>query len=235
MDASSGNSLPVNNLVFGTGSSTNNLNINYGTVVANPSAPVINASGSISAPAASVVISIAAVGLQPGTFALIKYTGTPPVSIANIQVSPPPGVAATLQNDTASNTIDLHITSIPNQLTWDGASSGAWDLTTLNWLNAQSVLTVFQQYTNNGVVVAGDAVTFNDNVANNATNITLNSQFFAFPVVVNSSLPYSIVGTGGIKGSTSLSLSGSGTLTLLTSNSFTGGVTIANAGLGYYQ
>ncbi len=228
VDVSSGIPLPANNLVFGLGGAIYNLN--YGTLTLNPTAPAINATGGISAPAASVIINIAATGLQPGTFTLIKYTGPPLASIANFQVSPPPGVAAMLMNNAANHSIDLNITSIPNQLTWDGVNGAAWDLSTPNWLNALGVLTVFQQYTNNGVV-AGDAVTFDDTVADNSTNITLNSTFDAFPVVVNSSLPYSIAGTGGIAGPTSLALSGSGTFTLLTSNSFTGGVNLANTEL----
>ncbi len=227
---SPGTPLPANNLVFGLGGGNVTNNFIYGTLTGNPTAPVINAAGGISAPASSVVINIAAIGLQTGTFTLIKYTGTPLASIANFQVSPPPGVAAMLVNNMASNSIDVNITSIPNQLTWYGTNGSSWDLTTPNWLTPLSALTVFQQYTNNGVV-AGDAVTFNDTLANNSTNITLNSRLFAYPVVVNSSLPYSIAGTGGIAGPTSLALSGSGTFTLLTSNSFGGGVNIANTSL----
>jgi autotransporter-associated beta strand protein len=227
VDASSGNSLSAGNLVFGNGTN----NFSYGTLTANPTQPAINAAGGISAPGANIVINIAATGLQLGTFTLIKYTGTPLASIANFQVSPPPGYGATLVNNTGNDSIDLQITSTASQLTWSGINGDSWDLSTPNWLNSLSALTVFQQYTNNGVV-AGDGVTFDDTLQNpNSTNITLNSTFYAFPVVVNTSLPYSIAGTGGITGVTSLALSGSGSLTLLTSNSFTGGVNIADTSL----
>jgi autotransporter-associated beta strand protein len=227
VDVSSGNSLPVNNLVLGNGTN----NFSYGALAANPTTPAINAAGGISAPGSSIVINISATGLQLGTITLIKYTGTPLASIANFQVSPPPGVGATLVNNTANDSIDLQITSTASQLTWSGINGNSWDLSTPNWLNSSSALTVFQQYTNGGVV-AGDGVTFDDTLQNvNSTNITLNSTFYAFPVTVNSSLPYSIAGTGGIAGPTSLALSGSGTLTLLTSNSFSGGVNIANTSL----
>lgn len=234
VDVSPGVSLPVNNLVFGLGNATNNFN--YGTLAANPTAPAINAVGGISAPASTVVINIAATGLQPGTITLIKYTGTPLASIANFQLSPPPGVAATLVNNTGNDSIDLNITSIPNQLAWNGVNGGSWDLATANWRNlAGGGITVFQQYTN-GTVIAGDAVTFDDSVTNDfvnpqPTNIVLNSTFSAFPVVVNTSLPYSIAGAGGIAGVTSLASSGSGSLTLLTKNSFTGGVNLTGGSL----
>src|SRR5439155_23934259 len=70
----------------------------------------------------------------------------------------------------------------------------------------------------------------NDFVNPQPTNITLNSTFYAFPVVVNSTLPYGIAGAGGITGVTSLVKSNSGSLTLLTSNSFSGGVSINDSG-----
>ncbi len=91
VNASSSIPLPVNNLVFGLGSATNNFN--YGVLTANPTVPVINAAGGISAPAANVVINITATGLQPGpAFPLIQYTGTAPANLANFSVNPPPGV-----------------------------------------------------------------------------------------------------------------------------------------------
>lgn len=231
LDVSSGNTLAVNNLTLGNST----INISYGTVTANPAFPAITASGGISAPGSSIVINLAATGLQPGTFTLIKYTGTALSSIANIQVSPPPGVAGTLVNNTANHSLDLQITSIPNVLTWNGLHGGSWDLTTPNWALPSGAITVFQQYTNNGVV-AGDAVTFDDTLTNDfvdpqPTNITLNATFYAFPVVFNSTLPYRIAGTGGIAGPTSLAISNSGSVTMLTSNKFTGGVIVAGATL----
>lgn len=257
VDASSGNPGAANNLVVGTNSTlsltpysgANGINVNgnltlqdnatmifnYGTLTANPTAPAINVSGGLSAPGANLVIKITATGLQAGTFTLIKYTGTAPASLANFQVSPPPGVAAILVNNTGNDSIDLNVTSIPNQLAWNGVNGTSWDLTTPNWANTlTAAITVFQQYTN-GAVIAGDAVTFDDTVTNDfvnpqPTNIVLNSTFYAFPVFVNSTLPYSIAGAGGIAGVTSLVKSNTGSLTLLTSNSFTGGVSINDSG-----
>lgn len=257
-DASIGIPLPANNLVVGTNSSlgltlnnaangvnaTGNLtlqdnatnNFAYGTITANPTAPAINVTGGISAPGSNIVINIAATGLKTGTFTLIKYTGTPLANIANFQVNPPPGVAATLVNNTGNDSIDLNITSTPNQLAWNGVNGTSWDLATANWTNLISGgITAFQQYTN-GSVIAGDSVLFDDTLTNDfvnpqPTNIVLNSQFYAFPVVFNSSLPYRISGTGGILGVTSLVVSNTGSVTLLTSNKFTGGVTLAGGSL----
>ncbi len=256
-----GNPLAANNLLVGTNSTltlalsspangvnaagvtfqdnaTNNFG--YGTVAENPAFPAISMAGSISAAGSNIVINITATGLKTGTFTLIQYTGTALASIANFHVSPPPGVTGNLVNNQGNHSIDIQITQIPNVLSWSGLNGTAWNLSTPNWSNTVAGgITVFQQYTNNGVV-AGDAVTFDDTLTNNflnpqPTNIVLNSTFYAFPVVVTTSLPYSIAGAGGIAGVTSLSVSnsvaGSGSLTLLTSNSFTGGVNISDASL----
>lgn len=257
VDASSGNPAVANNLVVGTNSTlsltlnstANGINVagnltyqdnatnnfNYGSLTANPTNPAINVAGGISAPGSSIVINISGSGLTAGTFTLIKYTTGTLASVANFQLSPPPGVGATLVNNTGSHSIDVHITSTPNLLAWNGVNGTSWDLTTANWTNTiAGGITLFQQYTN-GSVIAGDAVTFDDSLTNDLvnpqpTNITLNSTFYAFPVVVNSTLPYSIAGAGGIAGVTSLVKSNSGSLTLLTSNSFTGGVFINDSG-----
>jgi autotransporter-associated beta strand protein len=257
INASSGTALPANNVVLATNGTVNlalnptaiginasgNLtyqdnatnNFAFGTVTGNPTAPAINVAGGIFAPGSNVVINITATGLKIGTFTLIKYTTGTLASLANFQLSPPPGVAATLVNNTANHSIDVNITSIPNQLVWNGVNGTLWNLTTANWTNPiAGGITLFQQYTN-GSVIAGDAVTFDDTLTNDfvnpqPTNVNLTARFFAFPVVVNSTLPYSIGGAGGIIGVTSLVKSNTGSLTLLTSNSFTGGVFINDSG-----
>jgi autotransporter-associated beta strand protein len=253
IDASGGNAMPASSLVVGLNGSlalalnstaigvnatsgitfqdnaTNSLS--YGVLTANPTAAALSSSGSISAPGTNIVINISATGLKTGQFKLIQYGSGTLASIANFHVFPPPGVNAFLSNNVAAQSVDLVISTTPNQLAWNGAITTIWDLATANWTNVTSGgLTLFQQYTN-GSVIAGDAVFFDDSLYNDfinppATNIFLNSQFYAFPVVFNSTLPYSISGTGGIQGVTALIVSNTGTLKLLTSNSYTGGTTI---------
>lgn len=256
INSSSGNAAPVNNLtVAANGSLTLTLNpaatgltvagsltlqdnatnnFGFGTITANPTAAVINVAGGISAPGSNIVINIAATGLQPGTFTLIKYSGATLANLANFQISPPPGVSAVLVNNTGNHSIDLHVTAIPNQLVWNGVNGTSWDLSTANWTNpVTGTITLFQQYTNNGVV-AGDAVTFDDTLTNSSpqpTNVVLNSMFYAYPVIFNNTLPYTIAGSGGIQGVTSVLVTNSGSVTLLTSNAFTGGVSINNGSL----
>jgi len=65
-----------------------------------------------------------------------QYTGASLGSIANFVLIPPPGVAATLVNNTGNDSIDVTITAIPNSLSWYGASGNNWDLTSVNWKNS---------------------------------------------------------------------------------------------------
>jgi autotransporter-associated beta strand protein len=242
------NGASVNNLVVGTNTTLNltasgtspgvtasgsltfqdnaTNNFNYGTLTANPTAPAINAAGGISAPGTNIVIGITALGLKPGTFTLIKYTGTSLGSIANFSLNLPLGVVATLQNNTGNDSIDINVTVVPDNVAWNGASGTSWDLTTPNWTNlAGGGLIAFRQ---------GDGVLFDDTLTNDfvnpqPTNINLTATFSVYPIpglIVNSTLPYSFGGVGGITGPSPLIKLNTGSLLISTSNSFSGGVFI---------
>jgi autotransporter-associated beta strand protein len=221
--------LPVGNLKFQTSGS---LNIAFGTVFLNPTVAAVTASAGITI-APTNIINVTGFGLKPGTITLIKYaTGTVSSSdFANIGYTLPPGVVGTLVNNTANQSIDLNITSSPNQLTWSGVGGVNWDLSTFNWTNnANGLPAVYQQYTN-GSVIAGDGVRFDDTLTNDfvnpqPTNVNITVGFTPFPVTVDSTLAYSISGPGGITGIGNFVKNNTGSLTLLTSNSFSGGMAV---------
>lgn len=239
LDLSSGTSLPVNNLTF-QNNTTNNFN--YGTVSVNPANPAINAGGTISVPGSGIVINITAFGLQPGTFQLIKYTGTAlsGPQFANISIgSLPPGVVASLVNNTGNDSVDLTITSTGQNLSWyglDGVTgliNPIWAINTpTNWVSVGTTTPAlrYQEYTSGGVTV-GDPVTFDDTLYNDfsnpqATNLNLTAAVRPFQLIVNATLPYSISGAGSIVGQGSIVKSNTGSLNLNTSNNFSGGVFI---------
>ncbi|MGA2060921.1 MAG: autotransporter-associated beta strand repeat-containing protein, partial [Thermoguttaceae bacterium] len=120
--------------------------------------------------------------------------------------------------NTTTNTIDLVVTGAVGNLTWVGAlNSNAWDVqTTTNWSGA-----VDQLFYNT------DQVTFDNSSANLTVNIAPTAVMpGSITVNCNSSHNYVFAGTGSITGGTSLTKSGSGSLTINTSNAYTGPTSI---------
>jgi len=101
-------------------------------------------------------------------------------------------------------------------LTWTGAVTGNWDTTTGNWFNG-STATLFH---------TGDDVTF-DNTAS-TFNVAISGAVFPGSVQVNAGVNYSFSGSG-IGGNGGLTKNNTGTLSLSTSNAYTG-ITTINGG-----
>lgn len=164
-------------------------------------------------------INIASVTPVIGRYPLLK--GTFSAEVASdaevITGSMPSGITATIVDDTAGSTqsiyLDVTAITIPT-LAWTGAvSSGIWDInTTANWTPAN--------------YSEGSSVTFDD-AATGTTNVVLNSTVHpALVTFANESVDYTLGGTGAIAGATSLTKTGTGTLTIANTNTFTGGTSI---------
>ena len=95
-------------------------------------------------------------------------------------------------------------------LSW-GLAEGAWNYTDANW-NGNT-------YTDNTKVLFNPA---------EDANVTLDNPVSPATVVVNSPANVSITGTGMISGETSVNKAGSGTLTINTSNTYTGATVLHN-------
>jgi autotransporter-associated beta strand protein len=167
-------------------------------------------------------VNILSGSLLPGQFQLIKYTnsiggtGFPALNLNFL----PPHVLGYLSNNTANSSIDLVITNVNEPIAWN-TGSGLWDIaTTVNWLDASSHPTTYQQ-----ALGIGDSVLFSDSAAGGT--VTLNTGVTPSSVTVNNAnSAYTISGTGSINGTESFTKTGSGTLTLGTTNSFIGGISI---------
>ena len=115
----------------------------------------------------------------------------------------------------------LTVTGSAASLVWSGTNGSAWDLsTTTNWLNGGAADEFYNL----------DIVRFDDTSTNGNVSITGTVQP-ATVLVTNSSRAYTF-GGGALGGIASLVKSGSGSLTLTSSNGFSGGTTL-NGGTIY--
>jgi fibronectin-binding autotransporter adhesin len=148
-----------------------------------------------------------------GTYTLIQY-GSFAGDLANLTA--PPGF--TLNNNTTAKTIELISAHVPVDLTWRGDGIfNTWDVgTTANWIAGGSPEVFFNT----------DTVTF-DNSGSNTPAITLASDVAPAAVIVNASQDYTFTGGGITTGS--LTKSGSGTLILDNTNTYSG-ATVINSG-----
>ena len=108
----------------------------------------------------------------------------------------------------------------PTNKTW-AKGSDYWDVnTSLNWLDDDSVESVYME--EGGI---GDYVTFGDTDFGGGT-VSLYTNVYPSGLIVNSADNYIIDGSGSINGGMALLKSGTGSLTLGTANSYYGGTVI---------
>lgn len=133
------------------------------------------------------------------------------------------GSRAVTIDTTTSGQLNLTYTGAASgNLNWNSTSSSTWDiLNSLNWHNTGTSAT--DRY------YQGDTVTF-DNTAGLQTSVVLETTVSPGSIVVNSESSgnnYGFSGVGGIAGAaTTLTKSGSSTLTLSTNNTYAGGTTL---------
>ncbi|HLX60329.1 MAG TPA: autotransporter-associated beta strand repeat-containing protein [Planctomycetota bacterium] len=172
--------------------------------------------------------------LGVGTYKLITFTGT----LFNFDA----GSSFTVGNtplagksyffSQVGNEIDLTVSSGASSLTWTGATNSLWDTASTNWYNTTTAAPA--KFADNNLSL----VTFQDAMlggAGNVTNSNISIQAAGVrPILVNfnntlGGVAYTFSnasGVIGISGSTGLQLSGSGTVTLQSANSYTGATTL---------
>ena len=137
------------------------------------------------------------------------------------------GMFGYVSNNAANSSVDV-VLSNPNiyPLAWQGNLSAVWDVnTSSNW--------VFNGTPN--VFLTGDNVQLDDTAVAVSTNLVLNMPVSPLAVTVtNNVLNYTISGSGMVAGGGGLTKDGTASLTLLTTNSYTG-QTVINGGTVYFS
>jgi autotransporter-associated beta strand protein len=193
------------------GASLDTINVNGAVTLLNTSAVTVNLTGV----------------LLPGTYPLITGTSLSG-GLANLSTSVT-GSAYPLYAQSryttsfglGSSGVNFVVSGTPVPLTWSGGNNGnAWDLiNTPNWNNGAQE---FYQF---------DQVTFDDS-GNAASPVQLAAALYPSSVTFNANANnYTLAGSGAIAGTASVTLNGGATVTLLNTNSYTGGTTINNGTL----
>jgi autotransporter-associated beta strand protein len=183
--------------------------------------PLLAVSGAVTT-SGTTTINVASNIVPPaGSYTLLDYGSLGGLGFNGFALAVGnPQVVATLQNDTANNSLVLNVIST-DASKWSGAVNGTWDVnTTANWtLLSSGASATYQQ---------GNNVQFDDTGANAAINLpgTVTPSSVQFS---NNNLAYSVSGPGKISGATAVVLTGSGLVTLNTNNDYTGG-TYVNGG-----
>lgn len=160
--------------------------------------------------------------LDVGVYPVISYGGTFNGTLANFTVSAV-GVGAALTNPPGQIAVIISPAARgATNLTWvgDGGANSWDDDISTNWVNGAAQFTF----------KAGDSVRFDSTGVANPT-VNLNSSILIpAAVVVDAASDYTFTGIGSINGSTGLTKNNSGTLTVQTTNAYTG-PTVVNGGV----
>jgi autotransporter-associated beta strand protein len=158
--------------------------------------------------------------LASGTYTLFTYTGSLTGTFGAVSTAASSRYSFSLSTSTPHQ-VNLIVSGQPNLLEWNnGANNGEWDVqSSLNWSN----LTTHAE----DQFFTADAVLFDDTILSAphpATSIDIASGQIVAPSVVtnNSTANYTISGAGKISGAASIVKLGTSTLTMSTTNDFTG-------------
>jgi fibronectin-binding autotransporter adhesin len=158
-------------------------------------------------------IEIVGGGAAGSIHPLIQYGGILNGTLAGFDLV---GASGILTNNTATKTIEVIIESSvrsPASVTWVGnALENFWDvLDHTNWLNGAAL----------DYFVTGDTVLFNS-IGASHPNVTLVGNVAPAMTTVDSATDYAFIGDGSLAGIGGLIKTNAGTLTITTTNSYTG-------------
>ena len=210
-------SLTVNN-----GGISSGLQFVFGAVTPSTTVAPLNVTGAVSfATAPTIAITGSSLPTSTGNgYPLITWGSGSAPSLAGVTLTLPFRIGGNLA--IVGSTLYLQITGSTQPLSWSGGN-GTWDIN--NTGN-----TIWKDSANNSTYYTdADTVRFN-NLGSVGGTVTLNTNVNPIGVTVtNPVADYTISGSGGISGSTTLTKSGAGKLTMTTVNTYNGATTV-NAG-----
>jgi autotransporter-associated beta strand protein len=153
--------------------------------------------------------------LANGVYTLITWSGTLAGGLTNLVAI---GVNGVLTNPPGAIALLVDNTRAPARLVWQGnAGNNSWDTSTnAAWLND----------TNQDRFYFGDTVLFDDSGSTNPP-VTITGTVNPAAITVNATKNFTFSGNGKISGTTGLTKTNSGALTIATTNDYTGVTTIA--------
>jgi autotransporter-associated beta strand protein len=218
-------SLGLSSLVFG-GNATLSLMPVTGTTAS------VAVTGNVTTSGTQTINITSSFPLPGGNYRLVSYTtidgaGIGAFALGSLPPSVPGSRLRTYALDTTTAPASyVGLTVVSDTPIWTGTNNGNWDtVTTNNWVLASDGITPTTYF-------VADAVQFNDTPGNR--NIIISGADVApSGVVFNNSVgnDYTVTGTNGITGGTLLQKAGAGTLTLATTNTYTGDTTVSGGTL----
>ena len=209
------------NLVTGTLTFNNNLTLAGNSVTfnlaANPASDKISVVGTLDISAGSIMVDVAGTGSAGSSYVLFG-SGTLTGNLSDISLTPAASAIGhlTLVGNTISYVVDKTVHSPATDIWVGNQANNVWDsLVTTNWTIGGSL----------DYFINGDTATFTDAGQINS-NVVINASVTPAATIVNSLGDYVFSGTAGIGGLGSLTKTNAGRLTIQTTNTFTGGVTI---------
>ncbi len=234
----SGALLPGGANAAGTFNAAGGLTLEGGAVVTNDLSAttggnndLIQVTGDLTMNGNAIFINPTAGTLADGTYTLMTYTGNFNGSLGTVATIYNTAYTLALNNVTTTNPKQIQLvvtgTSRSSLLIWNNASgNGQWDVdSSANWSNVTTQASSSQFNTLDSVVLDNSIL----NSATPTTNINIPSGQTVVPAVItnNSTLNYTISGSGTISGIGGLVKEGSGTLTITSAGNFTGPVAIS--------
>jgi fibronectin-binding autotransporter adhesin len=181
---------------------------------------LVNVGGDIDPGISTVFVTTLSPLTSPATYRLFNYNGAKLNSFAGVSLQTDTRYTFGIDDLTTTNQVNLTVNGTAGNLIWTGANGTSWNLYTA----------APQNWTFNGnadYFYNADSVTFDDTPGLNST-VSIDGVVRPYSVMVNDDLySYTFTGSGKITGSTGLTKTGTGTLTLTAGNcDFTGPVTV---------